>query len=339
MNNILFLINKKQLINNFNSYNDFNKIYYTLKTNSNNNIIKLLNDISNDKIYFSISNLKHFKILKNNNVTAERINVINPFLPIKDINNLYNNGVRSFTFTSINDILIFEKFANTFDVSINIRLNINNFIIDKSYIGVSLKEYEQIFNHIKGKYKSIGISVYLPQTIKCHNIKLKYILNKILKLPKDYIIFGGIPNANELKWITDYKNINLEIGQNLLKNVIDLKTNIIKHYKNKIILSNGIYGGLLDVILYNKKFKIYLLYNSKKIYLKNKIKSKSNKINIYGPTADSLDIIGEYYLEKKYINILNNSKYLYIKDVGPYFEEFFMKYNNSFNTKYKILGG
>ena len=74
-NNTYFYFNRDKLIHNFNIYNEYGKIYYPLKTNSNKIIIETLKDKFDNG--FLISSISNFETLQQINIDISKICFIN----------------------------------------------------------------------------------------------------------------------------------------------------------------------------------------------------------------------------------------------------------------------
>ena len=105
---------------------------------------------------------------------------------------------------------------------------------------------------------------------------------------------------------------------------------------NLNVIKNGIYSGFFDILLYNKKFDIYLKSkNDGEI----KLEYEKSSLNDYefimcGGSSDSGDILGKMYINSMYKDELVEGAKFIIKNVGAYFEEFFMPYSNDLKKVY-----
>ena len=132
----------------------------------------------------------------------------------------------------------------------------------------------------------------------------------------------------------------LEPGEYMLYGAIDLKTSIVrfKYGKRKsLILKNGIFSGMLDRVLYNKKFDFILTINGKTIHLSPHIKFGMTKIYVYGGSGDSVDYLGKYYIEKEFANLFKENQEVIIKNAGAYFEEFYIPHGDELQIVYDII--
>ena len=342
------LISKNKIIENFNNLNNISTIHYPLKTNNNVLILKILNNIFTEHNKFLITNTEQFKVISN--LTQVRnIYCINPLMSFNDILYLYKNGVKYFTFDNLDSIINFENNIETKNININIRLSISEIFNFDTHLGCSLKEFKEIINHIDNKYKTITLSFYLPDEIKKNKNSIEKMLNFIYENIEykniDFINIGGITTKNiSKKLINEYKqklnlkNIFIEPGYELLKNSSVLKNEIIRQKqingKTILILENGIYSGLLDAKLYNKKFPIILKIKNGLIKLETEKNEYNNEILIYGSCCDTKDFIGKYFIDKKYISLLEQTEYVYIQNISSYFETLTTEYGKDVKINY-----
>lgn len=340
-----YIVNKNIIKENLSNYLNLGNVCYSLKTNSNPKIIDLLNKLSEEKINFLINNFNQYKILKKMNIDDKKIYSIN-ILDNELTKRLYDCGVRFFTFEDIDSIKKFEKYADTKCVDISIRLSINECFNTFTYMGNSSDNINKILEYVKGKYNNIGISFYLTEEIKHDEDSIQKILDFIkinINSNYDFISIGGyLYNKNNKNIIHDFKSctdkIFIESGTGLLNNAIDIKIPIIKNKIieniNIFIINNGIYSGFIDKLIYNKPFVFYIKDKKNKKYIDN---NGNKKIFIYGASCDSKDYISTYYISNDLLEELKNRKYIYVENVGMYFEEFITKYDNDSKIKCREL--
>lgn len=350
-NNIYFYFKKNKLIQNFNDFSKLGNIYYPLKTNSNEVIIKSLQSlIGKENNGYLISSIHHFKILKSANVNPLKMCFINVLAEKDTVKYLYDNGVRFFTFDNLNSLIEFSKYADLSKVKIAIRLSTTQVFCDKfTHLGADLEECLKIFSFLKNnKCNDYGISFYIQNNLKKEDNVLekilKYIRENYNNLKINFISIGGLKESNKInkEVLENFKNefqikqIILEVGRHLVENTIKMETRIIRekiiNNKKTVIIKNGIYSGFFDILLYNKKFELYLkTKNDGEI----KVEYEKSKINDYeffmcGGSSDSGDKIGLMYINSKYKDELKVGTKFIVKNAGAYFEEFFMPYSNDF---------
>jgi diaminopimelate decarboxylase len=351
-NNTTFLINKNKIINNYKKYSSIGSVYYPLKTNSNKKVLNTLIDIFKTKDGFLISNLYHYKILKSLNVSPKKMCYINVLSSNKIIKQLYKDGVRFFVFDNIDSLKEIIKYADLKECKIAIRINTMEVFNDTlMHLGATTNECYEMLNILSSKCLNIGISFYLQTKIKekpdSLDKMLKYIVENFKEYHINFLSIAGIKDydhlnielINNIKNEMNLKEIILEPGKYLVGATIDVITKVIRikniNKKNIIIINNGIYSGLLDVVLYKEKFQFYLLDNKQLLKLSNE-KDKQNNIEVTlcGGSSDSGDVIGTIYLTEECFNKINIGSELLIKNVGSYFEEFFMPYGGDIKKLY-----
>ena len=320
-----FIIDKEKIKENYKKYSQYGRVFYPVKANSNKEIIKIIKELFSYEDRFYISNVSQ--------VTSEMdgyLALMNPLMSNENIKGLYEKGCKFFVFDDINKLKNFLKYAKIEETEIALRIctmEINKEVITN--LGASMVEIKEMLEMIK-KAKRVGIQFYLNPELKK---KDAHCLEKMLKiLPYeniDFLSIGGIPNfelnIDMIRKIQQDKNIKqiiFEPGKDLIENTVSLETNIIKVKDNIITIENGIYSGFLDLLLYNKQFDIYIDEH----LLTAQPDDKKKKIHLFGGSADSADRLGTYYIDD--IKITKESRVL-IKNVGSYFEEFFMNYGKN----------
>lgn len=351
-NEITFLINKNVIIHNYKNYSKIGNVFYPLKTNTNKIVLKTLIDNFNSCDGFLISNINHFNLLDSMKVSQKNMCYINVLSGDNTIKYLYDRGVRFFVFDNFKSLEKFISYANLSECKISIRLNTMEMFNDTlMHLGASTTECKEMLDLLNDKCDSIGISFYLQTKIKNEIGALERILHYISEnfnnYKIDFLSLAGIKSYDEInvdiinqtKSQLHLKSIILEPGKYLVGNSISMITKIIRikniNNKNILIIKNGIYSGLLDVVLYNEKFKLYLIDNDKYIDF-SYIKDDNHNIEVYicGGSSDSGDVIGTLYVSEDCFNKISVGSEILIKDVGAYFEEFFMSYGGDINKVY-----
>lgn len=354
-NNIYFYLDKSKLIENINEYSELGNIYYPLKTNTNINLIRNLQPLVEKRDSgFLISSINHFEILKKLNINTSKMCFINVLAEDNTIKYLYDNGIRFFTFDNIYSVMNFEKYADLSKVKIAVRLSTIQIFNNKfTHLGANLEDTLKILKFLKdNNCNDYGISFYIQNNLKKENGVLEKILEFIQKKYKnlgiDFVNIGGIDKAEkinriileDLKKELGIKQINLEVGKYLVENTVELETKIIREKLvnniKTVIIKNGIYSGFFDILLYDKKFSMYLKNKQdEEIKIKfEKTEDEDSEFMICGGSSDSGDKIGVAYINSKYKNELKVGAKILIKDVGAYFEEFFMPYSSDLKKVY-----
>ena len=349
-----FIFYKQRLINNYHEYKKLGNIYYPLKTNSNHLIINNLNKIFTNQDGFLISNINHYKCLNKLGISSQKMCLINVLASNDSIKYLYEQGVRFFVFDNYDSLNYFCSYANLKECKIAIRLNTMEVFDDTlMHLGADTKECLRMINLLKNKCFEIGISFYLQTKIKdkpkAMELMINYIINNFKNEKLDFISIAGLKNNLKKDWLEkvketmNLKEIILEQGKYLVADTFDLITKIIriKEIKNQkiVIIKNGIYSGLLDIILYNEKFKMYFKNHQGKLIEFSHIKNDKYNHEIYmcGGSSDSGDVIGMVYIEEKYKDDITVGTEVLFKEIGAYFEEFFMPYGGDINKIYNEI--
>lgn len=351
-NDVKFLFNPSKLIYNYDGYKRLGNIFYPLKTNSNDIIINNLKQLFNNDDGFLISSIRHFELLTKLNISPNKMCSINVLFGNDTIKYLYNQGVRFFVFDNIDALNDFLSYADLKQCKISIRLNTMEVFNDTlMHLGASTEECKKMINLLNNKC-SIGISFYLQTKIKnkfnAMETMLCYIRQNFNDLKLDFISIAGIKKYTEIniEYLKEIKSsmhlgeIILEPGKYLVGNTFDMITKVIRvrNIKNKsiVIIKNGIYSGLLDVLLYDEKFQIYFKTKNNDYIEFSYTKDNNHNYEIYmcGGSSDSGDIIGTVYIEEKYKEEIKDGTEILIKDIGSYFEEFFMPYGGDINKIY-----
>jgi len=353
-NDIKIIINNKKINNNYDNYAKLGTVYYPLKTNSNKIILETLNKkIKENNGGFLISNINHFNLLNHLNILPTQMCLINVFSSNNTIKYLYDKGVRFFVFDNVNSLDNFISYAKLEECKISIRINTMEVFNDTlMHLGSDLQECKVMLNKLKGKCEDIGISFYMQTKIKNEDDALEKMLNYINKNFNDFninfISIAGVKkydeinknSLNQIKSSMKLDEIIIEPGKYLVGDTVDMITKVIrlKYINDKLILiiKNGIYSGFLDVLLYKEKFKLYFKTRNNKFIEFNNKKEKDDDCEVYicGGSSDSGDVIGTMYVNNKYIEEIEVGMDIIVKDVGAYFEEFFMPYGGDINKVY-----
>jgi len=349
---INFYLDKKKLELNYNKFSKIGKIYYPLKTNSNkiilNELIKLYGKSDNG---FLITHISHYYKLRRLGVSPKKMCMVNVITSDENIKFFYNRGVRYFTFDNISSLERFVKYADLNKTRIAIRLNIIEVFNIFSHLGAKTNECKQMLELLKKKKANdYGISFYLQkETLPGKNVlnrMLDYIVENFKNFDMTFLNVGGaikpekIDNyiLNEIKQKMNLQYIIIEPGRYLVGNSGYMETTIIKKKADNVfIIQNGIYSGLLDALLYNKRFELFVKINKEVVKLESKPFQNSKEIIICGASSDSGDRIGKFYIEEKCYNELEIGTNIIVNNALAYVEEFFMPLGGDLKIKYNII--
>ena len=356
-NFIDFYFDINKLNKNFDDFEKIGRVYYPLKTNSNEIVLEyLLPMISRGENGFLISHLSHYYKLIKMGVKPNRMCLINVLAEGELIKMLYENGVRYFTFDNLEILDRFSKYADLNETKIAVRLSITEVFKDKfSHLGGGADECKKMLSFLKGKCEDYGISFYLQREIFSNNNSLNemldFIYDNFIGYNMTFLNIGGAkkPEEIDVQRIEDIKRqlnidtIIIEPGRYLVGNCVDMETRITKisniQNRKTVIVKNGIYSGFVDILLYSKKFEIYFQTNNKdKVLLSyEKTEECDYEFFICGGSSDSGDRFGSFFINSKYKDEIIVGAKFYIKDVGAYFEEFFMPLGGDLIKKYNII--
>lgn len=340
-NNVYFKFDRNKLKENFNNYSKLGTIYYPIKTNSN---LKILEELKDKNSGFLVTTLNNFEKLKELNVDMSKVCIINVLAEKETVKYYYDNGVRFFTFDDMSSLLDFSQYADLSRTKIAIRLSTMQIFPDKfTHLGANLVETFEMINFLKDKCNNYGIAFYIQNDLKQKENVLENIFEHIAEKYSDLEIkfasVGGInlttKNIEEIlikfKQQLDLEEIILELGRDLVKDTMELETRVIREKiidgKKVVIIKNGIYSGFFHAILYNQKFDIYLKTSEKEIKLEyERVNENDMEIVLCGGSSESGDKIGTMYINFEYQKQLSEDAIIIVKNVGAYFEEFFMQY-------------
>lgn len=349
---INFYLDKKKLQSNYQKFAKIGKIYYPLKTNSNEfvlkEIIKLYGKSDNG---FLLTHISHFYKLKKLGVNPKKMCMVNVIAEDEELKFLYDAGVRYFTFDSITSLKNFIEYADLKNTRIAIRLNIIEVFNVFSHLGASTTECKSMLQLLKqNNALDYGISFYLQkETLPKRNVlntMLDFIVKEFENYSMTFLNLGGALRPeeietniiNKIKRKLYLKYIILEPGRYFIGNSGYMETTIIKKkMDNVFIIQNGIYSGLLDAVLYNKKFELFVKIDENIIRLESKPIENYKEIIICGASSDSGDRIGKFYIEERYYNELDVGLNIIVNNALAYVEEFFMPLGGDLKTKYNIV--
>jgi len=306
-------------------YVNYGKVYFPVKANDDPLVIS---EINKNKCGFEVDSIEHIiKLIKKCGVSPEKLCYSYPIREDADIRWALKLGVRLFVVDS------FEEYGKIIRRSSNakfvVRINVVGILKDKleheqNKWGLSLPEAKSLISQIrKGRRNLAGVSFYITSEIHqedAFEAVLNAIASNFANLGIEFINIGGGIALNKLKTMDSClekakktvgaKYIVLEPGRHLLNPCIDMVVSIVSIRKinaNRLVFINaGIYTGLLDAVVKNKKFPI----------VDEQQKSTSTLVKAYicGSSSDISDTLGEYDLRAD----LAVGGMLVIKECGAY---------------------
>lgn len=320
-----YLFDKKKFCSMIQEYQKYGKIYFPIKANDDNLIVSTIKE---QNCCFEVDSIEHIKLLIDKyNVSPEKLLYSYPIRESDDIKTAIDMGVRLFVVDSVDE---YKKIISiSSDVSIVIRINVLR-ILDDSILpeqdkwGMDLSEAKTLIKELMANSISVvGISFYIAAEVeqeKAFETVLETLVANFSDICVDFINIGGGISIEKLKDISNSldvaktalnaKYIILEPGRHLLNPCIDMVVRVtsIRYINgNRLVFINaGIYNGLIDVIVKNKKYNIV-----------DKCQNEDSNLcvsYVCGSSSDVSDTLGVYKLRDS----LSIGDLLYIQECGAY---------------------
>ncbi len=325
-----YMINRQNLINTAKGYSVNAQVYYPFKANTNRHVVEILDPLIAGyevaSIYHLIYLITKFKI------EPQRILYSAPIKLNSQIKKALSLGVKNFVIDNIDELERIICVVGNYHLNIILRVDISNFINAQQSVfkwGASIKEILHMKEILtKSGYHYMGLSFYIPQEADSVNnfiAVIDGIVNTIgLHDCKVIDIGGGISSADVELMLTRIKSkyelgevrFIVEPGRHLLNPNIDLIVKIIdireKQGQKLVFIDSGIYSGLMDSVIKNRRFKISYIKKTKRQLIE-----KVEQCLICGDSSDISDVLGIYDLPK---NIRVGDE-LRISECGSYCSE------------------
>ncbi|MDL1955729.1 MAG: type III PLP-dependent enzyme [Candidatus Desulfofervidus auxilii] len=290
------------------------KVFYAVKANSDEKILKLL---KNHKIGFEIASEGELDLLINLNINPDLIISSNPIKSINFIKKAYSYGVKFFAFDSFTELEKLDKYAP--GCNVYVRISVPNegseWPLSKKF-GVELDEAFELLKRAKElNLNPIGITFHVGS--QCLNLYNWYIaIDKARQLWERAIenkielkvlnIGGGYPinytkiapKINEIEQYVakllkekipgDFE-VHIEPGRAVIGDAGIMVTKIlgkaVRNYENWLYLDVGVFNGLMES-LGGIKYTYIVEVKSDKC--------KYKKWTVAGPSCDSMDVIDKH---------------------------------------------
>lgn len=322
---MIYTIDSSMLEQNINLYHKFGCLAYPIKTNDSKEIITLIDRYFSPQDTYLISSISHYNILKSCDISPDRITFINILSLNKDREYLYQEGVRSFVFGDL--YKLHEFYITHKDISIIIRISLREINSQASILGMSLEDYFRVFDK-----ENVSVELYFDRAIDMVSVTYFGIMDILSSYPVKLYNFGGL-SLSILDNVVDVPNLRIEVGEGLLNRCIDCITTVLHKSDHTIFIETGIYGGMLDSVLYNKKFNLrYYNYHFTSEYTTE----NTVKVLVCGGSCDTKDILGYYYISPACYNSLYEGGNIIIENVGAYFDVFHMRYASDIKSIYRV---
>ena len=347
---INFYLNINKLQDNYKKFSNIGQVYYPVKSNSNEVIIKELEKLGCN---FLITYVSHLKKLTSLGIKPDRCFVSSVLMSESDTRYLYDNGVRSFTFDNIESLKAFLSYADNNEVKVALRINIGEVFDVFSHLGATSNEIDEMIDILNDAgVRNYGISFYLQKELFLNNDPLHdmiaFLIKNFSSRGLSFIDIGGGLEPEQIdkeKLLASLSSIGvseiiIEPGRYLVGNAGYMETEVIrKKFDNVFILQNGIYSGLIDAKLVGKRYYLSIVTHDKVIPLsKEKDNDKKCEITFCGSSNDSIDIIGTYYVDEEELNLIGEKTTVIVNDALCYVEELFIPLGGEFDIVYHVVG-
>lgn len=325
MRSMTYVIDEKRFESNFNKYRRNRGLVYPLKTNDSFEIINLVKKYFGSEDYYLISSKGHYSALKFCGIPEDKMIYTNVCSSFETLEEFYYLGIRNFMFGDFNTLRRF--LYKHMGASIGLRLSLYEFTDSASRLGMTISDFEKSVDLLEVMHLSYGVQVYLDRGIQDVDTVVKNVKEYICKFNNiTFLNYGGVDVDLGIATVSRY-----EIGDNLLKGVVDCEVNVEKLVNGILYVNTGIYAGLLDKILYNKSFDISV---DNQVLPKKKSDNYSISLDILGSVCDTKDIIGRYYVNNYILDCISLSKKITVLDTGAYCDVFRTRYADDIFVTY-----
>ena len=301
------------------------KAHYAMKCNPDPRIVKLLGKLGCN---FDCASRNEIELVTRSNIDPSRIIFSNPCKQKSHIDYAIRNNVKRMTFDSISEL---SKIP--LDTELLIRIHVND---DKAIcplgtkFGARYDEINDILDFAKQNgYTLIGVNFHVgsnctdPETYERALFDARHVFNKATVhgfnmttldigggFPSDIEKFEPIAKVigrNLQLYFSDTPCIIAEPGRYMVEKSHTLVVSVIA-VKNdrKYYINDGVYGSFNCVHFDHARpvFSLYTLHMG----------TTTNKSTLFGPTCDSMDVIGDDYMLPE----LHIGDRLYIENFGAY---------------------
>lgn len=303
------MINRQNLIRTVKGYSVNAQVYYPYKANTNRQVIKILDPLIAG---YEVASIYHLiNLVTKIKVESQRILYSAPIKSNPQIKKALSLKVKNFVIDNINELERIICLAGNTPLNIILRVDISDFINAQQSVfkwGASIKEILDMKKLLtKSGHHYMGLSFYIPQEVDSVN-NFVAVIDGIAKEIGIYDckvidIGGGISSADVEMVITrikskyEFGNIGfiVEPGRHLLNPNIDLVVKIIdireKQGQKLVFIDSGIYSGLMDAVIKNRRFEISYIGNKKR-----QLDEKVEQCLLCGDSSDISDVLGLYEL-------------------------------------------
>ena len=343
---------------NFNFANHKSRILYSVKSNPDDNLLKLINNLGiND---FDVASINEIKLINKTLGGSVKLYFMHPVKSYESISLSYNKyNIKDFsldTHDELYKILQATNYAKDLNLHIRLAIPCSNSAIELSTkFGILPSQAIDLIKDVAKYSRKTGICFHVGS--QCMD-PIEY--RKAIMIAGDLIeknklkidifdIGGGFPAKytsmnppsikkyfNEIKDSLKSVNINNECeiwcepGRSLVAESFSLLVRVEARKDNILYINDGTYGGLFDAGSLEFSFPARGLRSEK---IQEKLDDEMQDFSFYGPTCDSIDFMkGPFYLPKN----IKAGDYIEIFQLGSYSKS--MRSNfNGFNDFKEII--
>lgn len=341
-----YVINRQNLINAVKSYSVNAQVYYPFKANTNRHVVNILDPLVAGYEVASIYHLIY--LIEKREVKSQRILYSAPIKTNSQIKKALSLNVKNFVVDNVDELARIIRLADNKDLNIILRIDISNFIDAGQSIfkwGASINDIllmKEIL--INSRHHYTGLSFYIPQEVDSISnfvAVIDGIATTIGINDCKYIdIGGGITSADvdtlliQIKSKYEIKDMIfiVEPGRHLLNPNIDLLVKVIdvreRRGQKLVFVDAGIYSGLMDAVVKNRRFEISYMNNKKR-----QLGNKAEQCLICGDSSDISDVLGIYDLPQS----IRVGDELRISECGSYCSELDTDFCKNKRANYYIV--
>ena len=305
-------------------YLKFGDLYFPVKANDDDLII---NAVQENDCGFEVDSIEHIEKLIKCGISSDKLLYSYPIREEIDIKEAIEKGVHLFVVDSIDEYRKIARLTN--EARYIVRVNVlsivkNELSVEHNKWGLSINDSKELISIIRTEGQALaGISFYVTSEIN-HSDTFETVLNCLMlnfrNLDVEFVNIGGGISIDKLESMTvlieqvrstiKAKRILLEPGRHLLNPCIDMIVSVMAirtiDTRRLIFINAGIYLGLMDTIIKNRK---YIIVDDKQIDSSMLVQSY-----VCGSSSDISDTLGEYQLRS---NLMIGDT-LTIKECGAY---------------------
>lgn len=304
------------------------KPHYAVKCNPDPRILKLLAKLGCN---FDCASKNEMDTVTSLQVNPNRIIFSNPCKQKSHIDHALSSKIYRMTFDSISEL---GKISNNSEAQLIIRIRVDDSHSTcrlSSKFGCNLHELDDIYAFAKkAKYKLVGVNFHVgsncrdPETYYKAIKDARFAFDKAKEygfqfdtldigggFPSDIEVFASISRSVNYALDTYFKdtpNIIAEPGRYMVEKSHTLVVSVMTVKSDRrYYINDGMYGSF-NCVYFDHAYPVFVPYTLKSDKLLYK------KSTVFGPTCDSMDVLGDSYL----LPDLSVGDRLYVENFGAY---------------------